>query len=333
MDRTGDEFNSPSMMASSHQVKGEPPGSVRRCAGCGQRLAEPLPTACPLCGFHFGDTRPVGLDVSPYALAYSHGEHAWRAMAEWVWFAGTERIKHLALMQSSAASRRFACANTLLLSLAAGVFLATMVGGYEAPASSAVGRTTPGGFGWIMIASAPRPLPTDLPPELKVDLWWNLANSTLALAVGLVAGLLLLALTLSLIRAALLKAHDEKYRQERRMTAALHYSTAWLIPIAVAMLLVCITPLSIMGRINHWPWYPPREAILLASAVIAGLGIILWWFWLVRLGFTAPASCRSRVTLVAAVLAPTLAAAAAAGWWYGLSASLPLLFQTLRMDF
>ena len=91
--------------------------SVSRCPACGQRLDPPGATRCPLCNFDFGDDRVTGADVTPYAKAYTQGDPGWSAMCRWVWFAGAERLKHIALMRASAAARRFAWTNTLWLAL------------------------------------------------------------------------------------------------------------------------------------------------------------------------------------------------------------------------
>lgn len=308
----------------------------RRCAGCGQRLTEPLPPTCPLCGFHFGEERITGADVTPYAQAYSRGEHSWRLMSEWVWFARIERLKHIALMQASAASRRFARPNLLLLAFAAGFWLATVYGFKPVSASAAVEPShsvTPTGTGWVHLAAAPKSSRVGAPPEIKVDLWWNPTQSALVFAIGAVTSWLIAVLILALIRSGLTAAHEVKYRSEQRMTAALSYSTAWAIPLVIAAFLASLLPISSAGKMAQWAWYPPRDAIVLSAAVVAGFAAAMWWFWLLRLGFTAPPSSRGRVSFFFAVGVPIIVVGVGAAWWFGLAYLFAALFKAIRLDF
>lgn len=323
-------------MSTPTQVSKQKSATERRCAGCGQRLTEPLPATCPLCGFHFGEERITGADVTPYAQAYSRGEHSWRAMSEWVWFARIERLKHIALMQASAASRRFARPNLLLLAFAAGFWLATNYGFRWVSASREAEPTrslTPGGSGWVHLAAMPPPARIGLPPEIKVDLWWNPTQSALVFAIGIVTAWLMSVLALGFIRSGMTSALETKYRSEQRMTAALGYSTAWAIPLAIAALLASLLPISYAGEVNRWAWYPPRDAIVLSAAVIAGFAAAMWWFWLLRLGFTAPPSSRSRVSFFFAVGVPLIVVGVGAAWWFGLSFLFAALFKAIRLDF
>ncbi len=309
---------------------------MTRCPACGQHLELPAPADCPLCGFGLGDARATGDDVTPYANAYAVGARHYRGMCRWVWFAGWERLKHLALMRPSAASRRFARTNILLLALGIGIFELTQIGWRHVSGLPRLDPTIsaqPVGDGWVHVAAAPRPLPPDVLPETYVDLWWNPVQAGIAAVSGIVVGLILMCLLLVLIRVGITRAHLPPYRSEQRMTAALHYSTAWGIPIVVAALLGGLRPLSLIGAMEQWPWYPPRGGFLLLAAVLAGSGVTLWWFWLIRLGATAPAKTRKRVITVFAVAAPLILLAAVAGWWWGLKLGHRHLFTLLRLNF
>ena len=114
--------------------------------------------------------------MTPYAKAYARGLAGWRRMGEWVWFCGHGRLKHLAMMRASAASRRFAHLNLALLAVGLALLEATRTGWRwvaASPAFEPTGSTQPAGVGWIHVVGASRPLPPDLPPESIVDLWWK----------------------------------------------------------------------------------------------------------------------------------------------------------------
>lgn len=320
------------MRASAHAIR----SSLRRCPACGQRVKPPLPARCPLCDFDFRDDRVTGVDVTPYAKAYSLGQSGWQRMFEWVWFAGRERLKHLALMRASAASRRFALLNILLLAAGLGLFQTTLVGWRwvtRLPAIEPTGSTEPGSPGWIHLAAAPRPLPPDQAPEVPVDLWWNPAQSVLGAVTAGTAGLIAMWLVLLLVRAGARWAHIPSYRKEGRMTAAMHYSTAWGIPIFVGAIVLGLSPASFAGTMAQWWWCPPQRVFVLAAAVLAGFGMTMWWFWLGRLGATAPARTRGRVIAFLAIGPPLIVALAAAGWWWGLRLLYDPLFRMWNLAF
>lgn len=320
------------MRASAHATR----PSLRRCPACGQRVEPPLPARCPLCDFDFRDDRVTGMDVTPYAKAYSLGEPGWQRMSEWVWFAGRERLKHLALMRTSAASRRFALLNILLLAAGLSLFQATLVGWKWVtglPVIEPTGSTEPAGSGWIHLAAAPRPLPPDRAPEMPVDLWWNPVQTVIAAATAGIAGLLAIWLVLLLVRLGVRRAHIPPYRKEGRMTAAMHYSTAWGIPIFVGAIILGLSPVSFAGTMVQWRWCPPQRVFVLAAAVLAGFGVAMWWFWLGRLGTTAPARTRGRVIAFFAVGAPLIVVLMAAGLWWGLPLLYDPLFKALNLAF
>ncbi len=307
--------------------------SISRCPACGQRVDSPDAARCPLCNFTFGDDRVTGADVSPYAKAYSQRERAWWRMCRWVWSAGSQRLAHIALMRTSAASRRFAWLNLLWLALAIGAFQATRVGWRAVAAVEPGGSTTPAGRGWLHVAGAPRPLPPGQPLSVPVDLWWNAAQAMIASVVAGLVALLLMWLLILLIRAGLTAAHLAPYRGEQRMSAALLYSTAWWVP-ALAAIIVCLPrPLVFVGMVNRWGLLPTHRGLSLFAGAIVGLAVTLWWFWLIRLGATAPARTRGRVIAFCTLGIPLLLAGAAAAWRFGLDAFHDFLFVRLNMQF
>ena len=307
-----------------------------RCPACGQALRPPCPASCPLCNFDFADDRVTGVDVTPYAKAYSFEQPAWRRMLEWVWFAGGKRLKHLALIRASAASRRFARLNILLLGLGLGLFQATEVGWRwvtNSPALEPTGSTTPAGRAWLLVTSVPRPLLSGQPSEIPVELWWNPLQTLLAIVTAALAGWLLMGLAMLLVRLGVRQSHRASYRREGRMTAAIHYSTAWAVPLLLGGAVVALRPLSFVGKMARWDWCPPERVFVISAAVLATFGAVMWWFWLVRLGATAPPATRGRVSVFFALGVPVIAALAAAGWWFGLIRSYGPFFDLIQVSF
>ncbi len=255
-------------------------------------------------------------------------------MCEWVWFAGADRLNHLGLMRASAASRRFARLNVLLLAVGAALLQGNSVGWcwvtdsiiVETPETAA--RT---GLGWVHVASAPRPLPLGPASEVPVDLWWNPVQALLAMASGFVFALVGLSLLLRLVQWGVTWAHPAPHRGEQRMTAAIHYGTAWFVPVFLAAPVAVLRTVAYFGEVQQWTWYPSREGFILSAGVLGGFGAAMWWFWLVRVAATARARARGRVVAFVAVAAPMIAAAAAIGWWLGLERLYDPLFNRLNL--
>jgi len=317
---------------------GEVQSDVLRCPACGQRYQYPFPPRCAICEFDFGFTREAatGTDVSPYARSFAHGKAGWRSMAEWIWFAGAGRLKHLAMMQASAASRRFARVNLLMLAGGLTVLQATRIGWRAVSASPAVessGAVEPMGRGWLHVASTPSAIRMALSSERPVDLWWNPAQAIIGGVFAGLFALLLMGMVLVIVRAGLTQAHAPLYHKERRMTAALHYSTVWAAPIVIGLLFFVFMPLHWIGAIRHWPWYPSSQMIWIVAGILDGFGFLMWWFWLGRLGMTAPQEPRAGVVAMLVGGTALTAAAAFFAWWYGTNGFCGLVFERFQLAF
>ena len=83
----------------------------------------------------------------------------------------------------------------------------------------------------------------------------------------------------------------------------------------------------------RWSWYPPERGFVMTAGVLVGFAAIMWWFWLIRLGGTAPPKTRGRLTAFFSLAPPVIVAAAAAGWWFGLDRLYGPLFERLNMSF
>ncbi len=307
-----------------------------RCPACGQPIDSRVASRCPLCGFKLGDEQLTGADVTPYGKAYAQGEPGWWAMCRWIWSAGSGRLQHIAPMRMSAAAKRFAWINTLLLAISIAGLLATRVGWRSVGSSPDLEPSKsvkPVGRGWLHVAAAPRPLPPGQAPHIAVDLWWNPVQALIASIIAGLSVLLLIWLIILVTRSGLNIAHTTAYRGEQRMSAAFLYSTAWWIPALAGIVICFLRPLSSIGQLSAQSWYPTNRGLSLLAGTVVGLAASLWWFWLIRLGATAPAKTRGRVMAFCMLGIPLLLAGAALGWWIGLAVLHEFLTVHLNIHF
>lgn len=310
--------------------------SPQRCPGCGQLISAPIPQRCHLCGFDFRDDRVTGTDVTPFAKAYSMGAPGWWRMSEWMWFASGGRLKHLALMRASAASRRYALLTTLLLMVGIGLCESTRVGWRwvtPSPDLEPTGSTDPSGEGWIRVVGAARPLPPDQPIAEAVDLWWNFPQAVIAVLSAGLTGLLGMWLVLFLIRVGTRRSLIKPHRGEGRTTAAIHYGTAWWIPLFLAAVVVWFRPIGFVGTMAGWRLCPSDRGFVLAAAVPAGFGLIMWWVWLWRLVATIPARMRGLVVVFFVIGVPLIVSAVVTVWWWALPRLYDPLFRAINVQF
>lgn len=310
--------------------------SVLRCPACGQQL-ESSADRCPLCEIQLGDDPITGDDVTPYARAHAQGRRGWSGMVAWVWSAGAGRLKHLALMRSSAASRRFARVNVLLFALGVALSQLSVVGWKwvypQTHSDGAEASANPTGAGWFQVASIPRSMTLERGADVPSDLWWNPAQSLIAVPLAGVLALFMVWWVGMLTRTGAAWFHRRPYRKQQRLAAAIQYSAAWVVPFLAAFVVLAFRPIAYVGTVARWRWCPSDHAFLILAAILGGLGVTLWWFWLVRLGATAPAATRARVIAFLALGVPVLAVAGASAWWYGKEHALAPIFDLLGLRF
>lgn len=310
------------------------PGSVPseatkdRCPACGQPLPEEIPESCPLCGLALRAAAPTGEDISPYALR-SDGGKGFFGMCEWIWFAGGGRLKHLAQMRRSAASRRFARLNRAHLVVFLSILFGVSFGWHSLARSSDVSPDRqPTGRGWLLAAERDG---EGLPADAPVELWWNPTQFIIASVVGSLMLILLLWMVDALIRAGSDAAHSAAYRGQHRMTAALDYFNSWCLPASAGVFLGWFAPFARIGQVLSWTWSPSRFALTLSAAVVSGLALVMWWFWLVRLGNCAPYRTRTRVVTYFAVVPVVVLSGTLVGWWYGLGYLLDEAYRLMGL--
>jgi hypothetical protein len=270
-------------------------------------------------------------DNTPYAQALASGGHGWRAMCKWVYGAGKQRLMHLGLMRPSGASRRFARINLVVFAFAVAVVVFVNSGWQvvrQGPGESLT--LSPVGKGWAHVAERSASVRPPFPGEVvATDLWWNVPR---AIVSGTVALLTVLPLSLVLVWIVATRAQKAMRTGDRdyvRFRCAVHYSTAWAHFISVAVLIELGRPLvralHVMGAIGVG-----SPAIVDVPAVLVALvGVLMWWFWLIRLGDTAPKDIRSAVSRVFVAWTPVWAILIGGGTAFGLH----FLFDRLAIAF
>lgn len=307
-------------------------GRKRRCPACGEPVHAPIPEACSLCGFRFSDASVTSADFTPYARAYVEGERGYFRMIRWVWRAGGARLRHLALVQSSAASKHFATVHLVWLTLVVFVLELTRSGWHRISGSS-TGPYEPSSEGWFRLGGMDRPFPAGVPLSRTGDLWWSPAQALVAGVLSLLLAPLVLLLMHKLIRAALSISYPVKYRDEFRMSAGMHYATAWFLPAIVGGMLVLLRPWTFYGSSRPAGPVVAEATVAIVAATPGIVGFFGWWFSLVRMGFAAPQRCRSRVVTALGVFAPLIVCGGCLAWWFGLPPLLNLIYETLRIQF
>lgn len=307
-------------------------GRKRRCPACGEPVHAPIPEACSLCGFRFSDASVTSADFTPYAKSYVDGERAYLRMVAWVWRAGGARLRHLALVQSSAASKHFATVHLVWLTIV--LFLLELTrSGWHRISGSSRGPFEPSSEGWFRLAGMERPFPTGVPLSRTADLWWSPAQALVAGVVSLLLAPLVLLLLHKLIRVALSISYPVRYRDEFRMSAGLHYATAWFLPAILGGVLVVLRPWTSYGSAQPAGPVVAEATIAILAATPAIVGFFGWWFSLVRMGSAAPQRCRSRVVTALGVFAPLIVCGGCLAWWFGLPQLLNLIYEALRIQF
>jgi len=237
-------------------------------------------------------------------------------------------------MHASFSSRRFARISLFMLTVAMAIFQASATShGWHA------GRRLlkteppiqPTGRGWFQIAEVPGEMLSRLALEADVALWWNPAQSLIVLVTAFGVGLLLVSLSMAIVRAGLVSALRPEDRDAERITAAIHYGTAWAPIIAVGLFVGVFAPIARIGDVAHWSWYPSRQFFEFSSAVLVAFGAVLWWFWMLRLAYASAPAVRVRVTAFSAMGLPLIAGGATSAWWFGLDRCYGPLFELIGL--
>ncbi|MEK6800227.1 MAG: hypothetical protein AABZ12_14805 [Planctomycetota bacterium] len=256
-------------------------------------------------------------------------------MARWVWFAGTGRLTHLGLMRESPASRRFASVILLILVFGMGLLQAGHVGWQRVRGASGgeLPAVRPHGQGWFRVYRGGDSSLADSAKHQRIELWWNPAQAIVAGAAGLVGAIIACGVARALIGAGVEQSHRRPFRGEQRMTAALSYSTAWALFAIAGIFVLYLQRAAWIKEAVGGGTVRPEAVFLVLGGTLVGFAAAMWWFFLLRLGATAPAETRGRVTAFATLGAPMLVVAAAATWWFGTEAFNAWMIRAMRLGF
>lgn len=306
---------------------------LERCPDCGQPVPSREARTCEMCGSEFVDRRVTNADVTPYAEAFSRNEPGFLRMLRWVVFASSERIKHLGLMRKSAASTRFASSAILWFSLAVLLYSNSRIGwhtigGLGEHASQALLKPT--GNGWFRISSASSN-PTVGAPSTQ-GLWWNPAQGLIAGAFAFVAGIALSWLCLGVLGWGATLAHSRQFRGEGRMSAAIAYSMAFFALCVIGGVVISMRPFFYILNANSTT-RPSSDAVEILAVIATGAPLVVWWLWLIRLGSSAPASTRNKVTALMIVAPPVCLTGIVAAIYWGLEWFEHSVFPLMHLQY
>lgn len=256
------------------------------------------------------DTDVTSEDHTPYAQSVNAGRPARGHMCRWVLGAGRQRLTHLALSRPSRASRRFAAGNILLLSLgmALAAFANTGWSVLERGPGQRDPQTAPAGKGWWRLAESPAAEnPASLNRVTPVAAWWSVPIAALAAAITFVVSGLVNWLLLAIIAGASAGALRGRLQGTQRLKCAIHYSTAWIVPMLIAVLPAMLRPLAHLAGVNGWRTLQSQSIFDAPAIIIAAVCVLLWWFWLIRLASTIPEESRQSAARFFILWTPMLA--------------------------
>lgn len=314
------------------QAPGSP--SHTRCPACGQTLDQLVEGKCPLCAFQIQEAPITSEDTTPFARTSKPGWGAWWTMCRWTYPASNERLSYLSLVRVSPASRRFARNGLLLFALAATCLQLTHAGwqrvlvlGPEHTDRPADTRTA----GWYELSTTGPDQRASNDTGQSFAICWNPAITFTTATVTFLAALLIGWWWLRWVDWGAQAALGRSRREEGRLSCALRYSTAWLVPVCMPLLLILLRPLWYLDEARGWELFPPTIVLYLPVVIVAALGLILWWLWLIRLSLTVPLQVRTRVLIWYTLAAPVLGVVLVGGAGYGLHRGSTGLFAALGM--
>ncbi len=188
----------------------------------------------------------------------------------------------------------------------------------EGPGTMSV-RKTPAGDGWCKLYDNPvAAAQLEKGDIVAAELWWNPSAAAItAVAAGIVVLVMGLVFFSLIVRGAS-KSLRQQSGSEDRLRCALHYGTAWLNFLNVALIILCFRPLGRIHGVFGWRFIASNAVFDVPAALLILAGLLLWWFWLVRLGDATAVNIRKKVNRFFILWTPFLTAVFAVGVTYGL---------------
>jgi hypothetical protein len=272
-------------------------------------------------------------DHSVYAERLAEGRGGWAAMCTSVFGAGKHRLAHLGLARPSRASRRFARVNLLLLAFAVGIAVFANAGWhtvYHGPRIE-LARQKPFGEGWWRAVENQTGKVGPVDRLVAVELWWNPPAAAVNAAVAVVVAMIAFAVLIRLIERGARRAVGSPPGQPPRFRCAIQYATAWCALLLIAAVPMVLRPLARIGRVAEWSVSPARSVYDVPAVLIVLAGVLLWWFWLIRLGETVPREARRPVNQFFVFWVPVLTMVVLGGATWGALALAGHLIRVLNL--
>ncbi|MFQ5491403.1 MAG: hypothetical protein ACE5GE_11845 [Phycisphaerae bacterium] len=294
------------------------PQQAKRCPACGQPLTDLVRGRCPLCEYQVTAESITAPDTTPFGQAEEPRRRQWWAQTVYVWSAGAGRLSHLSLMRTSKNSARYFRRTLALLVMTATLCGLALTGWHAVrplPVEAGGQAPQPSGIGWMRVTL--NPIPSGQPTQV-VACWWNLPQAVIGAAVAMLESVVLAYLLLAVLRRGTESALLKAYRGQQRLSAAFHYAVGWAVPLIPAGVILALLPLTRVAQVGRWAIVPPAAVIYVPAVVLAGFGVIMGWFGLVRLASTVPVRTRRRVVVFCGLVMPLVGALLAAGAVWGL---------------
>jgi hypothetical protein len=258
---------------------------------------------CPVCGHSIAAPPIIGEDVSPFAQSDHEGWRAWISMCFWIYGANSRRLAHLALIRRSGASTRFFRFSLVVFALSAILVGVTHFGWHTVRPSE---PPEPSGKGWVRIVHRAEPVRPSSGRVQPTAVYWNFASAPVVVASTCAVSLLGAWLLFAIVARSAEWSLVQRFREQGRFGSAVRYSTSWVLFLLAAAVILSPLPLCSAAEVARWPFVPARSAVYLVSAVAASVGLLLWWFWLIRLGSSVPPATRARVVAFFGIAVPLL---------------------------
>jgi hypothetical protein len=281
---------------------------------------------------HHPATAKPAEDTTPYARAEGRG---WRSMCFWVLGAKQQRLTYVSLIGRSAASTRFFRINLLLFALAAALFAISQFGWHEVSLDPGLGLSEtaePAGRGWVKVVGRPDDAPLRRGVLTPSAVWWNVLQSGIGVAATFLIACLGGWLLLGLVDRGTAGALGDARPGQGRYAAAIRYSSAWTLWLLAAAAVSLLLLPAHLRAVTRSSFAPSHLGVYSAVTVLASVGVLAWWFWLIRSVGTAPGAVRTRILVYFAVWMPLTAAAVGTAGVLGLHYGTRWVYNALNLQ-
>ena len=122
-------------------------------------------------------------------------------------------------------------------------------------------------------------------------------------------------------------------RDDHRFSAALHYGTAHLPLLLLAALFYAGSLLQDLSHIRQWEVQWSVYLHLVPAFLLTALGLLLMWFWLLRMAHTTPPETSAAASRYFGLWAPLTALAVLGSWLVGQRYAISFVAEQLQLGF